>query len=197
MVNKPLDKVNLILCHLGAGASMCAVKGGISVDTTMGVSPLEGLVMASRAGDMDPALPLMLMDLYGLQAKEVDALLNKQSGLGGICGHKDMRAIMEGVDRGDRLCKLAFEMFVYRVRKYLGAYTVALGGHVDAIVFSAGIGENAWRVRQPICEGLEALHVRMDPSKYVEGDGEGGRFLGALFLLLILLCFVIHSHEKA
>ncbi len=167
MLGKPTSETNLIVCHLGAGSSMCAVKGGKSVDTTMGVTPLEGLVMATRSGDVDPAIPLMLMDMYNLSAHDVDNVLNKQSGLFGLCGHKDLRTIMEGMDKGDEHCKQAFDSFVYRIRKYLGAYMVTLNGKVDAVVFSAGIGENASRVRAAVCQGLQDMGVSIDAAKYV------------------------------
>lgn len=173
LLGKPESQVNLIICHLGAGSSMCAVKGGISIDTTMGVTPLEGLVMASRSGDIDPAVPLMLMDMYKMKPKEVDSLLNKSSGLLGMSGMKDMRAILEAVDKGNPQAQAAFDVFVYRVRKYLGSYYLALNGAVDAIVFSAGIGENAWRVRQPICESLEGLGIRIDAERCVAGTPGG------------------------
>lgn len=163
LLGKSPETVNLITLHLGNGASMTAVRGGRSVDTSMGMTPLEGLVMGTRSGDIDPALPAYLMERKHMTWKEVDALLNKQSGLKGICGRNDMRDILERRSAGDPEAALAVEMYVYRIRKYIGAYGAALG-RVDALVFTAGIGENSPEIRLLCCEGLDRLGVEIDPE---------------------------------
>lgn len=142
---------------------------GRCVDTSMGVTPLEGLVMATRSGDIDPAVCKIMADLKGYPASKVDSILNKESGLFGICGEKDMRRIVERAEEGDERSMLAFDVFVHRVRKYLGAYMVLLGGDVDAIVFSAGIGEHSARVRQCVCEGLGKFGISIDDRKNLDG----------------------------
>lgn len=154
MLGKPQEEANLIICHLGAGSSMCAVQGGRSVDTSMGFTPLEGLVMGSRCGDIDPAIVPFLMKECGLGPDEVDALMNRQSGFLGMAGSIDVRAVEECALAGDAACQLALAVFVRRVRKYLGAYLVHLGGRLDALVFSAGIGENGSMLRDMICADL-------------------------------------------
>ena len=164
-LEQPSTSTSAILCHLGACASMACVKDGVCVDTTMGVTPLEGLVMASRSGDVDPAVVLYLLDNGKRSAADVDALLNKQSGLAGICGEKDIRSILQKMQQGDASAKLAFEVFIHRVRRYLGAYLVELGGKPDAIVFSAGIGENSAYVRSAILRGLEGVGIEVDEGK--------------------------------
>ncbi|KAL4447431.1 hypothetical protein ABPG75_004650 [Micractinium tetrahymenae] len=154
MVGKPPEETNLIICHLGAGSSMCAVQGGRSVDTSMGFTPLEGLVMGSRCGDIDPAIVPFLMKMRGLGADEVDTLMNRKSGFLGMAGSIDVRNIEDCALAGDEACQLALAVFVRRVRKYLGAYLVHLGGRLDALVFSAGIGENGSMLRDMICADL-------------------------------------------
>ena len=163
MLGKPPEAVNLITLHLGNGASMTAVRKGQSVDTSMGMTPLEGLVMGTRSGDIDPALPAYLMERKKMTMREVDSLLNKQSGLKGICGRNDMRDILGQRDAGNSLAALAVEMYVYRIKKYIGAYWAALG-KVDALVFTAGIGENSCEIRRLCCEGLEDLGIEIDPE---------------------------------
>eukprot|EP00271_Cylindrocystis_brebissonii_P004188 TRINITY_DN15761_c0_g1_i1.p1 TRINITY_DN15761_c0_g1~~TRINITY_DN15761_c0_g1_i1.p1 ORF type:complete len:410 (-),score=77.09 TRINITY_DN15761_c0_g1_i1:671-1900(-) len=165
MLQKPKEELNLICLHLGAGASMAAIEKGKCIDTTMGVTPLEGLVMATRSGDMDPAIHNVLHNLKGVTPAEMDTILNKKSGLFGICGEKDVRHILDKAGKGDSLCQLALEVFVYRIRKYLGAYLVHLQGKVDAIVFSAGIGEHSAPVRKLICDGLDAFGIEIDNVK--------------------------------
>jgi len=156
---------NLITLHLGNGSSAAAVERGRSVATSMGMTPLEGLMMGTRSGDLDPAVPLYLMQSGGLSAAEVDALLNKKSGLLGVCGASDVRAVLEGASGGDARCALALEMFAHRARKYVGAYTAVLGGDVDALVFSAGVGENSPVVREMVAGGLERMGVEIDRAK--------------------------------
>jgi len=157
--------VNLITCHLGNGASITAVAGGHSVDTSMGLTPLEGVVMGTRSGDLDPALPLFLQRERGLSAEEVDRILNKKSGLLGLSGKSnDLRAIEAGAAEGDERCRLALDVYCYRIRKYIGAYAAALG-RVDALVFTAGVGENSDVVRGKVTEGLGFLGFALDPEK--------------------------------
>ncbi len=163
-LGKPIDELNIITLHLGNGASAAAISGGKCIDTSMGMTPLEGLVMGTRSGDLDPAILLYLGREGGLDMDAIDALLNKQSGLKGICGENDMRTISEAAERGDSRARLALTMFCYRIRKYIGAYMAALGG-VDCIVFTGGIGENRANVRQMSCQGMEWLGIVVDEEK--------------------------------
>jgi acetate kinase len=157
-------RLRLITCHLGGGCSVAAIQGGVSVDTSMGMTPLEGLLMATRAGDLDPAVPLLL-GRAGQTPEQIDELLNKRSGLAGISGTGgDFREILAAADQGDPRARLAVDVFVHRLRKYLGAYAALLGG-ADAIVFTGGIGENAARVRERVCEGLGFLGVDLDVAR--------------------------------
>lgn len=162
-LGKPVDSVNLITCHLGNGCSVTAVRNGKSVDTSMGTTPLDGLMMGTRSGELDPAIVPLLMEKKNLSAKEVDTLLNKQSGLKGICNMTDMRDIHDAIAKGDTLARLALDMFNYRIKKYVGAYFAALG-RVDALVFTAGIGENDEIVRAAVCENMELFGIDVDPA---------------------------------
>lgn len=156
------ENKKIIVCHLGNGASVCAVKNGISVDTSMGLTPLQGLMMGTRCGDIDPASIFHIMNQRGLNTKEMDDRLNKQSGLLGIFGKSsDSRDIEDGVAKGDERAILAEDMYAYRVKSYIASYAGSLGG-VDAIAFTAGIGENAATLREKICSGLEYLGVEFD-----------------------------------
>jgi acetate kinase len=163
-LGRPLGSLNLITLHLGNGASATAIRAGSSVDTSMGLTPLEGLIMGTRGGDLDPAIPFFLVRATGRSSEEVEALLNSESGLRGICGANDMRTIEERAATGDERAILAMEMYAYRVRKYVGAYAAVLG-RVDAIVFTAGIGENSARIRERSCRGMSALGVEIDPER--------------------------------
>lgn len=154
-------QVNLITLHLGNGASAAAIAGGLSIDTSMGLTPLEGLMMGTRCGDLDPAVHFYLMRQAGMTPAELEKLLNAGSGLKGICGVADMREIQERAASGDQLAELALEMFCYRVKKYVGAYAAALG-RVDALVFTGGIGENSAIVRRKVCTDLECLGIALD-----------------------------------
>jgi acetate kinase len=155
----------LITCHLGNGCSMCALDHGKSVDTSMGFTPLEGLIMGTRTGDLDPAAVLYIQAKEELRPNEVSSLLNKHSGLYGISGiSNDMRTLIEEAERGNDRAKLAIETFCYRAKKYLGAYYAALNG-VDAILFTGGIGERAPMVRAQICDSLDSLGIRIDANK--------------------------------
>jgi acetate kinase len=160
---KPED-VNNITCHLGNGCSMTAVRGGVCIDTSMGLTPLEGLMMGTRCGSIDPAIVPFIMDKKGLSAAEADNLMNKKSGLLGICGTNDMRDVHAGREKGDKKAQLAFDMVVWRVKKQIGAYMAALG-RVDAIIFTAGIGENDAFLRENACKGMEPLGIVMDPQE--------------------------------
>jgi acetate kinase len=162
--------VNVIVLHLGNGASASAVRGGRCVDTSMGLTPLEGLVMGTRSGDMDPAVIFHLMRVGGMSADEIDTLLNKKSGLIGLCGDNDMREIRRRVDAGDERAELAFDIYIHRLKKYIGAYYAVLG-RVDAIAFTAGVGENAAPVREAALAGLEELGIAVDGERNaVRGD---------------------------
>ncbi len=166
LTGKTRDDTNLVCLHLGNGASMCAIKGGVSVDTTMGFTPLEGLVMGSRSGDIDPAIIDFLSGKEGLSIHEIDGLLNKQSGLLGISGlTNDMRELeAEASEHDDRRARLAIEIFCYRAKKYLGAYLAAMNG-ADAVVFAGGIGENSAEVRCRVLRGLDWMGIQVDEEK--------------------------------
>ncbi len=163
-LGKPLAETTLITAHLGNGASMAAVKNGRSVDTTMGFTPLPGLMMGTRSGDLDPAIIFYLANNLGMSLAEIDKLLNKQSGLLGVAGNSDVRDVVEKMEAGDENARLALEMYAYRIKKYIGAYMAALGP-VDALVFTAGVGENSPLVRQMSCSGLAHLGVVLDEKK--------------------------------
>lgn len=159
-----LGRLKLITCHLGGGASVCAIDGGEAVDTSMGMTPLEGLLMGTRSGDLDPAIPLLLVE-QGMGPAEVDELLNRRSGLEGVSGiGADFRDVEEAAQRGEPRARLAVEVFVHRLRKYIGGYAAVLGG-VDAVVFTGGIGENSALVRSRVCEPLIFMGVVLDEEK--------------------------------
>jgi acetate kinase len=161
-LKRPVGELKMISCHLGSGASVCAIDHGKSVDTSMGMTPLEGLIMGTRPGDVDPGVILHLMRHGGLGVDEIDRILNKDSGLKGISGKSnDMRDILAAAEAGDMRCRLAVSAFCYRVRKYIGAYMLALGG-VDTLIFTAGIGENSPEIRARICQGLEGFGIDLD-----------------------------------
>ena len=163
------EETNVITLHLGNGCSAAAIRAGDSLDTSMGMTPLEGLVMGTRSGDVDPAIGDFIGAKEGLSAQEVDSILNKQSGLIGISGlTNDMRELLdEARESGDRRARLAIEIFCYRVRKYIGAYMAALGG-ADAVIFTGGIGENSAEIRARICEGLGWMGVELDATRNEE-----------------------------
>jgi acetate kinase len=170
-LGRPLDQLKLITCHIGNGASCAAVWGGQSVDTSMGMTPLEGLMMGTRSGDLEPAIVPYVRGKEDLTIGEVSSMLNKHSGLQAISGiSSDMREIVEAVEAGDKNATLAFEMYAYRVRKYIGAYAAAMNG-VDAIVFTAGVGENSAQLRQAVCEELSFLGVDFDGEANTQGRG--------------------------
>ncbi|MDY7031078.1 MAG: acetate kinase [Thermodesulfobacteriota bacterium] len=163
-LGRPLSDMNLITLHLGNGASMAALKNGKCVDTTMGFTPLEGLVMGTRCGDVDPALPFFLADHLNISWDEISTLLNKKSGLKGICGTNDMREVLQKKNTGEMPAKIAFDVYCYRIRKYIGAYFAVLED-VNCLVFTAGVGENAPEVRESCCEGLDRLGIKLDPER--------------------------------
>ena len=154
----------LITVHLGNGSSITAVDGGRSVDTSMGFGPLSGLVMGSRSGDVDPSILLHLQQQLGYTLEQVSTLLNKHSGMTGLTGLSDMRDITRALDAGDPRARLAYDLYAYRIRKYLGAYTAVLNG-LDAVVFTAGVGENDALVRELVCQNLDYLGIRLDPAR--------------------------------
>ncbi|MFJ3225421.1 acetate kinase [Streptomyces sp. NPDC086783] len=161
LLGKDPSEVNVIVLHLGNGASASAVREGRCVDTSMGLTPLEGLVMGTRSGDTDPAVIFHLMRVGGMSTDEIDTLLNKKSGLIGLCGDNDMREIRRRVDAGDEQARLAFDIYIHRLKKYIGAYYAVLG-RVDAVAFTAGVGENAAPVREAAVAGLEGLGLAVD-----------------------------------
>ena len=161
MLGKDIKDLKIITCHMGNGSSISAVMNGTSVDTTMGFTPLAGVPMGTRSGDIDPAIVTYLMNKKGYSAADVDKILNKDSGVWGIAGYSDFRDLKAGRDNGDEKCALALDMFIYAVKKTVGAYAAAMGG-VDVIVFTAGIGENTPFIREEICEGLEFMGVKVD-----------------------------------
>ncbi len=176
LLGVPRDQVNIITLHLGNGCSAAAIRGGNSVDTSMGFTPLEGLVMGTRSGDLDPAIIDFVASKEGLSAHEVETVLNTQSGLIGISGMtNDMRELLaEARENNDRRARLAIEIFCYRARKYIGAYLAALG-NADAIVFAGGIGENSPEVRVLICEGLQFMGLELDAERnQAQTDGSEG-----------------------
>ena len=165
LLGKPLESLKLVTCHLGNGCSLAAVRDGHSIDTTMGFTPLEGLMMGTRSGSIDPAIPIHLMREYGFDVDRLDTLLNKESGLKGVSGiSADLRTVLEGIGRGSERAKLAFDMFIHRLRASIGSMVASLGG-LDAIVFTAGIGENSAVVREKACTGFEFLGLQLDGEK--------------------------------
>jgi acetate kinase len=166
-LKQPLAQLNLITLHLGNGASMAAIRGGRSVETTMGLTPLAGLVMGTRSGDLDPSIFDFLADHEGMSPKALDELLNTKSGLLGLCGDNDMRQVIQKMEAGDRRAAMAFGVFTHRIKQYIGAYMACLG-RVDALVFTAGIGENAPLVRERSCLDLQALGIELDSHRNEE-----------------------------
>ncbi|MBU0945224.1 MAG: acetate kinase [Bacteroidetes bacterium] len=163
-LGRPVTSLKIITLHLGNGASAAAIAHGSCQDTSMGMTPLEGLVMGTRSGDLDPAILFYLARETGMSLNDLDELLNKKSGLKGICGDNDMRSITERIKGGDKQAELALEIFCYRLKKYIGSYLAVLGG-ADCIVFTGGIGEHSALVRQKSCAGLQELGIIVDPEK--------------------------------
>jgi acetate kinase len=174
-LNKPLTSLNMVSCHIGNGASCTAIKEGKSFDTSMGMTPLEGLMMGTRSGDLDPAVVPYVMNKEDLSVSEVNSMLNKHSGLQAISGlSSDMREITDAMNDGDKNAKLAFDMYTYRIRKYIGAYAAAMNG-LDTIIFTAGVGENSVVIRKAVCEGLTFLGVELDDARNSERSKETRR----------------------
>ncbi|OGU56741.1 MAG: acetate kinase [Ignavibacteria bacterium RBG_13_36_8] len=172
LIGRPCDQLKIITAHLGNGASMAAIDCGKSVDTTMGFTPLEGLIMGTRCGDMDPSVILYVMGKEGLSLMEANTLMNKHSGLSGLSGGtSDMRELEEDLLDGDKKSRTAFDVFCYRIKKYVGAYTAAMGG-LDALVFTGGIGENSSMVRKTVCENMQLLGIELDDKLNDEAKGE-------------------------
>ena len=170
LLGRPPEAVNAIVLHLGNGASASAVRGGVCVETSMGLTPLEGLVMGTRSGDLDPAVIFHLRREAGMSLDEIDTLLNRRSGLIGLCGENDMREIGRRIAEGDADARLAFDVYTHRLRKYVGAY-VAVLGRVDVLAFTAGVGENSAAVREAVAGGLGGLGIELDPDRNVlRGD---------------------------
>ena len=164
LLGKDPSELRMVVLHLGNGASASAVRHGRSIDTSMGLTPLEGLVMGTRSGDIDPAVTFHLRRVAGMTWDEIDALLNKRSGLLGLCGANDLREVWQMADSGDEDARNALETYAYRIRKYIGAYAMALG-RLDAVVFTAGVGENDDRMRAAVLAGLEGLNIVLDPAR--------------------------------
>jgi len=192
-LKQPLETLNLITLHLGNGASATAIKEGKSIDTSMGMTPLEGLMMGTRSGDIDPAIIPYLMHTQNISIDTVDSLLNRESGLKGICGTNEMREIIASAENGNEKSKLALEMYVYRIRKYIGAYIAVLGS-VDALVFTGGIGEHAALIREMVCEGMEGIFgVVLDKEKNLSKES-GNRVIHDTQSRIALL--VIPTNEE-
>jgi acetate kinase len=167
-LGRPLDELKIVSCHIGNGASITAVQNGKSVDTSMGMTPLEGLMMGTRSGDIDPAIVPFVITKEDLTLAEVNSMMNKHSGLLGISGISgDMREVTEAMENGNDYARLAIDMYVYKIKKTIGAYIAAMNG-VDVILFTAGVGENAALIRERVCEGLTFLGVELDPALNAE-----------------------------
>ena len=165
LLGKKPSECNLITMHIGNGVSHCAIKGGVSVDTTMGLTPLEGAMMGTRCGDIDPAIPAFMMQKENLSAKEIDSILNKKSGVLGVTGRfTDRRDVIEQAQGGDDRCRLALEIEAYRLKKYVGSFMAAIG-KLDAVVFTAGVGEMGWLIREKAIEGLEHMGIHLDKER--------------------------------
>jgi len=164
--NAYLNKIDskIISIHLGNGCSITAIKNGESIDTSMGFGPLSGLIMGTRTGDIDPTIIFYLVNTLGYTVEQVSNLVNKQSGMLGLTGYSDMRDITKAIKEGNQAAKLAYDMYAYRIKKYIGSYTAILNG-IDAVIFTAGVGENDTMVRQLVCENMEYLGIAIDAEK--------------------------------
>lgn len=191
-LQRPLAKLNFISLHLGNGASVAAIQGGRSIDTSMGMTPLEGLIMGTRCGDIDPAVAFYLHRATGQSSADIESLYNHDSGLKGICGENDMREILRMSDAKDETAQLAIDMYCYRIKKYIGAYFAALG-RIDGIIFTAGIGENAPRIRQQSCSGLEALGIVIDDKRNARAQGPVCEIQSSQATVKVL---VVHTNEE-
>ncbi len=172
LLKKPYEELKIITAHLGNGGSMAAIKYGKSIDTSMGFTPLEGLLMGTRSGDLDPSIIPYIMAKEELSISDMNTLLNKHSGLVGISGESsDMREILQAVEEGDKKAKYAYDVYTYRIKKYIGAYAAAMGG-ADAIVFTGGVGENAVQVRADVCSNMEFLGIKIDTERNKNAEGD-------------------------
>ena len=174
LMGKPVEGLNNIVCHLGNGSSMTAVKGGVCQETSMGMTPTAGLIMGTRCGDIDPSLPAYIGSCTGQTSAQIQSVLDRESGLAGVCGMNDMRDIHKAIASGDDNARLAFEMLCHGIKKFIGAYWAVLG-HVDAIAFTAGIGENDAEVRAKSLAGLEPMGVIVDQEVNAGLRGKSGR----------------------
>ena len=173
-LQQPLETLRLITLHLGNGASAASIRDGICIDTSMGMTPLEGLVMGTRCGDLDPSVHFYLARTLNMSLDEIEILLNHSSGMKGLCGVKDMREVHRLANKGNKQARLAIDMYCYRICKYIGAYYTTLGG-LDALVFTAGIGENDPIIRQSVCNNLSALGITLDQEQ--NQTGANGTFM--------------------
>jgi acetate kinase len=165
ILQQPLESLKIVTCHLGNGCSLAAIKNGICIDTTMGFSPLEGLMMGTRCGSIDPQIPIYMMQEYGLDVDEINKILNKESGLKGVSGiSADLRAILGAIADGNQQAQLAFDIYIHRLKTAIGAMVASLNG-LDVLVFTAGVGENSSIVRSKTCEGLAYLDLQLDLAK--------------------------------
>ena len=165
VLGKPIEDLKIVNCHLGQGASICAIQGGKSVETSMGLTPISGIPMCSRSGDLDPSIVTFLMKNENMTADDIDNMLNKDSGIWGICGvSKDVRDIEAAIDEGNEKAKLALEHYKYKIAEFIAKYAVAMQG-IDVITFTAGVGENQVRVRKGICEYLKFMGVKIDDER--------------------------------
>lgn len=171
LLGKPQEATSLISIHLGNGASMAAIKNGQSIDTSLGLTPLPGLVMGTRSGDIDPGVVFYLSETLGYSLKEIKRLLNKQSGLKGLANDNDMRDITQRAQQGEEEAQLALEVYTYRIQKYIGAYLVALGQTPDALVFTAGVGENSAVVRSMCLQNMQHVGIQLNPTLNEQGKG--------------------------
>ncbi|MGD0566129.1 MAG: acetate kinase [Candidatus Goldiibacteriota bacterium] len=191
-LKKDIKKLKMVTCHLGNGASITAVKNGMSIDTSMGLTPLEGLVMGTRTGDIDPAVVTFLMRKEHMSPDDMDNLLNKKSGLKGISGvSNDLREIMQAASEGNNRAKFAIDIFCYRITKYIGSYAAAMGG-IDTVIFTGGIGENASDVRAKVLEPLAFLGIKVDPAKNKSKEKEKVISTG----VSRVKCLVIPTNEE-
>jgi len=192
-LERPLTSLKMISCHIGNGASCTAIKDGQSFDTSMGMTPLEGLMMGTRSGDIDPAIVPFVMNKEELTLNEVNSMLNKHSGMLAISGvSSDMREVVEAMEEGDRNAKLAFDMYIYRVRKYIGAYAAAMNG-LDVLIFTAGVGENSDVFRKAVCEGLTFFGIELDEARNSQ-RGKDARYISTDASLVKVL--VVPTNEE-
>ena len=171
LLGRPVEELNQVVLHLGNGCSASAIRGGVAIETSMGLTPLQGLVMGTRSGDVDPGLHAFLSRQVGLSIDEIDEMLNKRSGLLGLTGVNDFRELSHRLDAGDEAARLALDVFVHRLKHYVGAYLAHLG-RIDVLVFTAGVGQNSPRVRAGLADGLDGLGIAVDPAR---NEADGGR----------------------